>query len=94
MLVCISIALVLADDTIEDICHKVLARRRRQVALLVINIRVEVARLDFLRVSLRLFACTHARTTSRTADDILHCVRVDIVYHLADEHILAQLREA
>ena len=94
VLVSVSIALVLADDTVEHTGHKVLICRRRQVALLVIDVRIEVTRLDFLRVCLRLLACTHAGTASCTADDILHRVRVDIVNDFADEHILAQLREA
>ena len=99
MLVRVSVALVLADDAIEHTSHEVLICRRRQVALLVIDVGIEVTRLDFLRVSLRLLACTHARATSCTADDILHRVRVDIVKHLADEHRLVEaldhiLREA
>ena len=91
MLVRVCVALILADDTIENTGHKILICRRRQVALLVVNVIDQFARPDFLRVSLCLLARTHAGTASRTADDILHRVRIDIVYHLADKHILAHL---
>ena len=91
VLIRVCVALVLADDAIEDTRHKILICRRCQVSLLVIDIAFQITRLDFLRVRLCLLARAHTRAARRTADDILHRVRVDIVNDFADEHILARL---